>query len=63
MTSPPKPLDVDVCGMNLFHSCSKNSIPCRTVVAMATERKKLKNFLLNHKGLDILLETLCGGLL
>jgi hypothetical protein len=25
-----------------FKNCSKNLIPCRTLVAMATERKKLK---------------------
>jgi hypothetical protein len=27
-------------------NCSNNLIPCRTVVAMATERKNLKNSLL-----------------
>jgi hypothetical protein len=28
-----------------FKNCSKNLIPCRTLVAMATERKHLKNLL------------------
>ena len=39
-----------------FQICSKNSIPCRTLVAMATKRKNFKNLLLkNHKAqsLDI----------
>ena len=40
----------DVPWMVLYHYCSKNSIPWRTLVAMATERKNFKNLLkINRK--------------
>ena len=29
--------------MGLYKNCPKNLIPCRTLVAMATERKNFKN--------------------
>jgi hypothetical protein len=32
-----------------FTNCTKDLIPCRTLVAMATKRKKLKNLLLEKK--------------
>jgi hypothetical protein len=35
--------------MKLYQDCSKNSISCRTLVAMATERKIFKYLLLKNR--------------
>ena len=52
---------MDVSGIKLFKGHSNNSIPCRSVIVMTTERKKL--LLLNHKSqsLDISHEILSSG--
>jgi hypothetical protein len=52
MTSPPKPISSklhrNVPLVVTFKICSKNSIPFRTLVAMATERKNFKYLLLKN---------------
>jgi hypothetical protein len=48
MTSPHKPLcqfHPNFTGMS-FENCSKNLIPCRTLVAVANKRKNFKYLLL-----------------
>jgi hypothetical protein len=61
MTSPHKPLcqfssklHRNVPLVVTFKKCSKNLIPCRTLVAMATKRKNFKYLLLkNPKELEL----------
>ena len=50
--------------MVLFRIPSKKSIPCRTLVAMATKRKNLKNLLLQNGPMDFIViwyECSLGG--